>query len=110
MTKEQKDAFKAVEKINEELFAKYDELNTSDNYKDWLAIMPILSVTFAGGYLFINLTIPSNDVCKLHEFSIYNSENNDRIYIEEKDTYETFYIFIKRKFDEIKEVINEVKL
>jgi len=110
MTEEQKEAFEAVDKINEELFIKYDKLNITDSYKDWLSVMPILSITFAGNYLFISLTIPSNDVCELPEFPVYNSENNDRVYLEETDTYETFYNFIKRKFDEIKEEINSVKL
>lgn len=103
MTEEQKEAFEAVEKINDELFEKYNKLNRID-------MMPILSITFAGSYLFIGLTLISTNECDLPELRIYHSENNDRIYYEKSNKYESFYRFIKRKFLEIKEEINSVKL
>lgn len=46
----------------------------------------------------------------MDEITLYNSENNDRIYYEKSDKYETFYKYIKRKFIEIKEEIYSVKL
>lgn len=110
MTEEQKEAFEAVEKINEEIFKKYDKLNSKDLYVDWIARMPIVSIIFAGNYTLINLSLSSTNECELPEFHIYNSENNDRIYYEKSDKYETFYKFIKRKFIEIKKEINKVKI
>jgi hypothetical protein len=110
MTEEQKEAFEAVNKINEELFKKYNKKNENDIYKDWLAVMPIVSITFASGYILIELTIPSTNTCQLPEFVIYNSEDNDRIYYEKSDKYESFYKFIKRKFIEIKQEICNIKL
>lgn len=110
MTQEQTEAFDAVERINCELFKKYNKLDEKDAFKDWIAKMPILSVTVAGNYLFIGLSIQSSDVCVLPEITIYNSENNDRVFYEKSNKYETFYKFIKRKFIEIKEEIYSVKL
>lgn len=110
MSEDQAEAFVAVEKINDELFQKYDKRNEKDPRKDWLSKMPVLSVTFAGGYLFISLSIPSSDTCVLPEISIYNSENNDRLFYENRNKYESYYNFIKRKFNEIKEELNAVKL
>lgn len=48
MTQEQKVAFDAVTKINDEIFKKYDKLNTKDTYKDWISVMPILSINYCG--------------------------------------------------------------
>jgi hypothetical protein len=110
MTQEQTEAFDAVERINDELFKKYNKLDEKDAFKDWIAKMPILSVTVAGNYLFIGLSIPSSAVCVLPEITIYSSENNDRVFYEKSNKYETFYKFIKRKFIEIKEEIYSVKL
>ena len=102
MTQEQQDAFDAVEKINDELFNKYDKKND-------IGSMPIVSITFAGTYMFISLSLPSVN-SQMPEIHIYNSENNDRIYYEKGDKYETFYKFIKRKFIEIKNEIYSIKL
>lgn len=110
MTEEQKEAFEAVEKINEELFKKYDKLNQKDDYIDWISKMPIASITIAGNYMFIGLSLQSTKTCNLPEITIYNSEDNDRIFYEKGNKYETFYKFIKRKFIEIKEEIYSVKL
>lgn len=110
MTQEQKEAFIAVQKINEELSIKYTKLNNKDIYKDWLSLTPILSITIADSMTFINLSIPYDLNCEIPEFNIYSSENNDRIFYEKGNKYESFYKFIKRKFLEIKEVINSVKL
>ena len=110
MTQDQKDAMEAVERINGELFKKYNRLDENDVYTDWIAKMPILSVTIADNYLFIAMSIPSSDTCDLPEINLYNSENNDRIFYEKSNRYETFYKYIKRKFIEIKEEIYSVKL
>jgi len=108
MNEEQKSAFDAVEKINDELFIKYDKLNTEDGFKDWLSIMPELCITFCNGKISISLSIPSENY--LPEIYLFNSEQDDRIYYKKSDKYETFYKFIKRKFIEIKKEIYEIKL
>lgn len=92
---EYKEAFEAVEKINEELDKKY-EGNT------------LLSISYCGMMFSISLDINSNNI---HiELEIYNSEQDDRIYYEKSDKYETFYKYIKRKVRNIKEEIYSVKL
>ena len=96
MNELQQEAFDAVEKINYELFERY-----GDDYEN---DMPIVSVSFASYMTLINLSI--SDI----EFNLYLSEEDDRIYYEENDAYETFYDFIKRKFNLIKEEINKVNL
>lgn len=110
MTELQKEALEAVGKINTELYKKYSKLDAKDKYKDWISITPMLSITISGNYTFIGLSIPSKNTCSIPEFHIYNSEDNDRIYYEKSDKYETFYKFIKRKFIEIKNEVNLIKL
>ena len=45
-----------------------------------------------------------------YDIMLFNSGNNDRIYYEESDTYESYYSLIKRRFSEIKENIYSVDL
>lgn len=101
ITEEQKEAFEAVEKINEELFEYFDNKLMLNN-------QPILSITFADYITLIGLSIPLTSTSL--EINIYKSEDDDRIYDEENDEYEKFYPFIKRKFNEIKEEISLIKL
>ncbi|MFA5527820.1 MAG: hypothetical protein WC996_04330 [Peptostreptococcales bacterium] len=101
MTEEQKEAFEAVEKINEELFEYFDNKLMLNN-------QPILSITFADYITLIGLSIPLT-LTSL-EINIYNSEYDDRNYNEKDDEYEKFYPFIKRKFNEIKEEISLINL
>lgn len=103
MTPDQKEAFEAVKKINEELARKYRKNNNFDR-------QPILDIGFAEHMFFIGLSIPSPDSMSIPPIHLYNSQDNDRIYYEKSDKYETFYKFIKRKFIEIKEEIYSVKL
>lgn len=109
MNSEQKEAFEAVEKINEELYKKYSKKDPKNFNYDSLDLMPILGITFEGVYMSITLSIPSKNQI-LPEITIYRSEDNDRIFYEKSNKYETFYKFIKRKFIEIKEEIYSVKL
>lgn len=101
MTEEQKEAFEAVEKINEELFEYFDNKLMLNN-------QPILSITFAEYMTLIGLSIPLTSISL--EIDIYNSEDDDRIYDEENDEYEKFYPFIKRKFNEFKEELSLINL
>lgn len=110
LTKNQKEAFEAVDKINQELYNKYKKLDDDDLYKDWLCLQPLLSITFADDMVLINLSIPSFIELSLPEINIYCSEQDDRIYYEKSDKYENFYPYIKRKFREIKEEIYSIKL
>lgn len=110
MNEDQKEAFEAVEKINEELYKKYSKKDPKRFNYDSLDKMPIVSITFAGVYVFIGLSIPSTDKCTIPEINLYSSENNDRIYYEKSNKYETYYKFIKRKFLEIKQELNIIKI
>ncbi len=101
MTEEQKEAFEAIEKINEELFEYFDNKMMLNN-------QPILSITFANYITLIGLSIPLESTSL--EIDIYNSEDDDRIYYDETDEYEKFYPYIKRKFNEIKEEISLINL
>lgn len=109
MTQEQKEAFDAVEKINEELYKKYSKKDSKNFNYDSLDLMPILGITFAGVYMFITLSIPSRKQL-IPEITLYHSENDDRIFYEKGNKYETFYKFIKRKFIEVKEEIYNTKI
>ena len=109
MNKEQQEAFDAVTKINEELYKKYSKPDPKNQFGyNRLDIMPIVSIRFAGTYMLISISIPSEH--QLPEINLYWSENDDRIYYEKSDKYETFYKYIKRKFLLIKDEINNVKL
>ena len=101
MTEEQKEAFEAVEKINEELFKYFDNKLMLNN-------QPILSITFAEYMTLIGLSIPLTSTSL--DINIYNSVDDDRKYDYENDEYEKFYPYIKRKFNEIKEEISLINL
>lgn len=101
MTEEQKEAFEAVEKINEELFEYFDNKLMLNN-------QPILSITFAEYMTLIGLSIPLTSTSL--DINIYNSVDDDRKYDYENDEYEKFYPFIKRKFNEIKEELSLINL
>jgi len=107
---EQKKAFDAVQKINNELYQKYSKKDPDNCNYDSLDKMPMLSITFANNYTFITLAIPSTNTLHIPELHIYNSEADDRIYYEKSDRYETYYKYIKRKFIEIKNEIYSIKL
>lgn len=101
MTEKQKEAFEAVEKINEELFEYFDNKLMLNN-------QPILSITFAEYMTLIGLSIPLTSTSL--DINIYNSVDDDRKYDYENDEYEKFYPFIKRKFNEIKEELSLINL
>jgi len=105
MTQDQKEAFDAVQRINQELYEKYKLLSKKDE-----SSMPILSITFADSMIFISISLVSTDSLDLPEINLYSSVNDDRIYYEKSNKYETFYKFIKRKFNLIKKEIYNIKL
>lgn len=97
MKSEREEALEAVDKINDELSQKYSHDS-----------LPLLSITFAANYTFIKLS-PASKI-DLPEFYIWSSIEDDRIYYDETDEYESFYKMIKRKFKVIKKEINSIKL
>jgi hypothetical protein len=101
MTKEQVEALKAVEKINYKLYSLYEKDNKLD-------CQPIVTILLADMYFSISITIP--DEFNPQEILLYNSENNDRIYYESTDKYETFPKLIERKFNEVKSELNKINL
>jgi len=101
MTLEQKRAIKAVEKINNKIFKKYDKDNIVD-------IMPIISINICDMMFTISIFIPYD--FGNYEIEIYNSEHNDRIFCEETNSYESYYDLIKRKFKDAKKDICKIKL
>lgn len=110
MYEEQKEAFEAVNKINEELAERYRTLDQKEPNKCWLAMQPMLTIAFTDYITNISLSIPSFSDCIIPEFELYNSENDDRIFYEEYNKYEDFYVFIKRKFEKMKNEIRAIKL
>jgi len=110
MTEKQIEAYNAVKKINEELAEKYLRKDKKDDYKDWISLQPSLTFVVNEYRLFISLSIPSTSRLALPEITLYNSLEDDRIYYEKSDKYETFYKFLKRKFIEVKEEIYAIKL
>lgn len=101
MTLEQELAFNAVQKINEELHLKY---------KSKEDFCPALCVVFSNSHTFISLSIPSYFELSIPEIPIYSSINDDRIYYEKSDKYESFYKFIKRKFKLIRTEIYNTRI
>lgn len=94
---EREEIIAAVDKINEELYIKYNKLNM-------LEYTPIVSYAFGGVYSNISISIASK--LNLPEISIWFSEQDDRIFYEKSNKYEAFYSYIKRKFRLIKNEIN----
>lgn len=88
-----KDALAAVEELNESLYEKYgDEC-------------PMLSVVWAGNcYTFIGLTIGEI------ELPIWNSENDERKFDEDSNSYEPLKEFISRKYNEIKTKLSAINI
>ena len=87
------EAEEAVKRINDELEEKYKE------------DAPVLTTTKGSHYLLIDISPPN-----LPEINLYCSEQEERIFYEKSDKYETFYKFIKRKFREVQKDLNKYKL
>lgn len=92
---EQEEALKAVQKLNSEMHDKFEWNNP---------LLPIFSITIAGFYTFISLNIGEQEI------KLYNSELDDRVYYEKSDKYESFYIYLKRKFRDYKNNLEKTKI
>ena len=99
LTEEQKEAITACEKLNDKLSVKYE--HEPEN-------QPILSTNIYYYACSVDINIP-------HEFGfiniqLYNSENNDREFIENKNDYEPLYTYLTRTYNDLKNLINNIKL
>jgi len=90
------EALVAVDKINIELFEKYGY--------DYTA--PLVGVHFLDDYIGFFVMLPESSI----EFNLNDTSEDDRIFYEEGNKYESFYDYIKRKFSEIKVKINKYEI
>lgn len=108
---EHAEAFRAVEKINDELYEKYSKKDPKNFDQDSLDKMPIVAITIGTAHMSIKLHIQPSRTMPPLEIPIYHSfEEEDRIYYENSGKYESFYKFIKRKFRAIKEELYAIKI
>lgn len=96
LSEEQQKCIEAVQRINNEMHEK----------EGWQEHDTLLSVTICSYHFFVCLDINNANA----KIDLYNSSNDDRIYYEKSDKYEEFYSFLKRKYREAKDIINEIKL
>jgi len=102
MTTEQQDVLQAVEQLNDELYIKYLD-NVSLN-------APVIAVTFIGDIFAVTINLVNYENINIPEFQLFNSVENDRIFYESTNEYETYYHFIIRKYNEIQNEICKYKL
>jgi hypothetical protein len=86
----------AVQRLNNELHDKFGWDNPD---------LPIISMRIARYHYEVSITLYNS-----LEIVLFNSSENDRIYYEKPDKYENFYPYLKRKFRETKQYINQIKL
>lgn len=88
----------AVQRINEELYEKHQLADGGTKIA--------LGITVIDFFCEIKIYFFEENI----ELLLYNSENNDRIYNDKSDEYESIYVYLKRKFKELKKLINSVKM
>lgn len=94
---EQQKCIEAVQKINNELHDK----------EGWENHTTLLSVSICSYFYSVALNVNKANA----EITLFNSSNfDDRIYYEKSDKYEEWYTFLKRKYREAKDILNEIKL
>lgn len=96
ITKEQLECLQAVQKINNKMHDK----GGWDNHNS------LMSMLICGYHFGVTLNLNSADT----EIQLYNSSQDDRIYYEKSEKYEKWEPFLKRKFRQVKEQINNIKL
>ena len=97
----------AVEKINEKIYEEYEKKDKAEPLKDWLNLMPSIFVTTNDYIISVSLSIPTEDIPPI-ELHLYHTEDNDRTWCDDKNDYEPYLEYTKRKWLEIKNVINGV--
>ncbi|MFW6247051.1 MAG: hypothetical protein ACOC22_02650 [bacterium] len=112
LDKNSRELLEAVQKINNELYKKYNKWDEQDLYTDWISRMPQLNFLHNSIMNAVSLSIPTtvNEDVEVPEILLYDDATTERIYYEQSDKYETYYSCIKRRFREYKEQINSVKL
>lgn len=103
MLEEQKEALEVINKLNEQLYEDYYDINRND-YDD----MPVFSVTMSNYITCITVNIQYEFTSV--EIQLYNSEDSNRMYIKEIDDYEPLETYIKREFEMIQKNLKKFKL
>jgi hypothetical protein len=96
LSEKQLQCLKAVQKINNEMY----------NKEGWRSHDTLLNITICSWYFAVSININKANT----EIQLFNSEQDDRIYYELSDKYEEFYSYLKRKYREAKEIVNDIKL
>lgn len=96
ISEEQEECLKAIQKINNEMHDKegWDDHDT------------LLSMCICSFYYAIVLNVNKANT----EITLFSSSNDDRIFYEKSNKYEEWYSFIKRKYGEVKDILNNIKL
>lgn len=95
-TLNRKESLEAVDRINDELNEKYGKS----------FFPPSVSIEIYGEYIGFNYHLPSS----LVTIPLSDGAEDDRLYNENDDSYESYYSYIKRKYDTILIQINCYRL
>lgn len=90
----QKGALDAVQRINNEMYGKVG----------WENHNILLGIDICSWYFLVYIESINFRV------TLYNSEQDDRIYYGKSDKYEEWYSFLKRKFRDFKKELENIKL
>ncbi len=108
ITGEEAEIRAAVDKINDKIYKKYEKLGSGDEFNHWFNLMPAIVVTSTGYITAVSVSIPTEDIPPI-EIHLFHTEDNDRIYYEGTDTYESWFKYTQRKWRDVKNVIGFVK-
>lgn len=101
MTEKEHAIYDAVQRINDELDKKWSKRGHD--------MQPIVSCVFGSHVQAIDIHLSSSAI-KFQSINLWCSVDDDRIYYEKSDKYETWYQLIKRKWRQAKEEVNMIKL
>lgn len=96
LSEDQFECLKAVQKINNEMHDK----------EGWESHNTLLSMNICSYQFSVTLNIDKANT----EILLYSSNNCDRIYYNKSNKYEEWYSFLKRKYRDLKDIINKIKL
>lgn len=98
------EALALMEELNEKYFIEY-----YGETRFPIEFAPEISLQLFDAAFLIMLYINSVRFIPI-EIVLFNSDNDDRIYYEETDSYEPLYDCIKRKYQNILEGMNKIKI
>jgi hypothetical protein len=101
MTEKEQAIYDAVQRINEELDKKWRKRGHD--------MRPTVICTFGSHIQVIAISLCSRTI-SFQEICLWCSVDDDRIYYEKSDKYETWYQLIKRKWRIAKDEVNMIKL